>query len=161
MSKNIRIVAALAAVAGLLLIARVALNQPSDEVLIQTALAEAIQASKDGKSGPVLDFVSRNATYNGEGSGDRREIDKFIKQYRPDVKILNPRPTIQGDQATIVSPVELKMSLLNIGASTSIPEVTINLRRETAFKWIVVPTTQWRVASIEAPANAASNFPLN
>jgi len=157
MGKNARIVAVLAAVAMVLVVFRTVLLQPPDEVLIKQALTEAIEASKSGKPGPVLDFVSRNATYNGESANAPREIGNFIRQYRPDIDILNPTPTIQGDQATIMSPVKLSFAMV---ASTEIPKVQINLRRETAYKWIVVPTTKWRVASIEAPADAASNFPL-
>jgi len=152
MKKNVRIVIVLACVVGLLALVRVALNQPPDEVLIQTALTEAILASKEGRDGPVLQFISKRVSYNGQESTDRRSLGKYIKQYRPDVTIVNPRPVIQGDWATITSPVTVEMSLLNIGGKWQIPEATISLRRETALKWLVVPTSIWRVKSVDAPA---------
>lgn len=159
MSKTARILALLALAVGALVVLRLALNQPSDETLIRTALTEAIQASKEGQPGPVLDFISRTATYNGQQADDRREIGRYIQQYRPSVTVLRPVPTIEGDTATIVSPVKLEMRLLALQGSAEIPNVTIQLRRETALKWFVVPTNKWRVASIEAPADVAATFP--
>ena len=120
----------------------------SDKELIKIALDEAITASKEGRPGGVLDFLSRKFEVNGQqyGSGD---IAKTIKEMKPDVTIEKPDPTVNGDSATITSPVRL--SVLTMGMNIS--EVTITFARETGTKWLIFPTKKWRMVEVDVPDN--------
>lgn len=118
----------------------------SDKELIKVALDEAILASKEGRPGGVLDFISRNFEVNGQqyGAGD---IAKTIKEMKPDVTIEKPDPTVSGDTATITSPVRL--NVLTMGMNIS--EVTITFARETGTKWLIFPTKKWRMVEVDVP----------
>lgn len=125
-----------------------AFGGPSDEELIKQALDDAILASKEGRPGGVLEFISQKFTVNDEQYADR-DIAKTIKDLRPNVEVENPTPTIQGDRATIVSPVRLSVTLPPVG--TKLSQVTIKFERESGFKWLVIPTKKWRMVQVEMP----------
>lgn len=120
----------------------------SDKELIQVALDEAIQASKEGRPGGVLDFISRRFEVNGEQYATR-DISKTIKDMKPDVEISNPEPTISGDTATITSPVRLSVSLPPVGMDLN--QVEIHFAKEMGTKWLVFPTKKWRMTKVDIP----------
>lgn len=126
------------------------LSQPSDEEAIKRSLTEAIEASRMGKPGPVLDFVSRGIAVNSESlEAARQEISNYIRMAKPDVEVVSMKPVITGDVATITSPLRLKLTL----ATVETPPITMNakltLRRESSRMWLVFPTTTWRLVAIE------------
>lgn len=121
---------------------------PSDRELIQIALKDAIQASREGRPGGVLDFISKRFEVNGEQYGTR-DISKTIKDMKPDVEIERVEPTISGDAATITSPVRLSVSLPPVGMNIS--SVTIHFARENGTKWLIFPTKKWRMVRVEIP----------
>ncbi|MBS1723743.1 MAG: hypothetical protein JSS66_12410 [Armatimonadetes bacterium] len=123
---------------------------PSDRQLIAQALQDSCQASREGRPGGVMDYLSSSMRYNGEPIGDRREVARYIKQTRPEVVILNPTPVINGQTATVVSPVEVKISIGPMPVSMRLENVRITLSRETGFKWLVVPAPKWRITEIKA-----------
>lgn len=151
MSKKVK--AILASVAAFAVLAFVALGLglfggPSDEQLIKVALDEAILASKEGRPGGVLEFISQKFAVNGEQYGSR-DISKTIKDLKPSVEIEKQSPTISGDTATITSPVRLSVSLPPVG--TTLSEVTIRFEKENGMKWLIFPTKKWRMVQVEMP----------
>ncbi len=135
-------------VAVLGLFATLALTGPTDEQLIQEALQQSIQASREGKPGGVLEYLSRSLTYNDAPVGDRSEIAQFIRNSKPDVQVLDPKPRIEGDKAAIVSPVTVSMQLGPFQGEQRLDRVRITFTREMGTRWIVVPAPKWRVSDI-------------
>lgn len=148
----------LAASAVLLFLAFGLLDKRSDRQLIQEALNESIRASKEGRPGSVLEYLSKSLTFNSEQAGNRQEIGKFIRASRPDVFLQNREPIVRGDTAQLVTPVRIKMSLLGASLDRTIPNVTITLSKEGATKWLIFPTARWRVTNVDAPDVNPSDF---
>lgn len=121
---------------------------PSDRELIRTAMAEAIKAAQEGRPGPVNDFVSRSATLDGEGGASSGQVADFVKKSRPTIVLVNDEPAIRGDEAEIVSPVKVTLTLLGFERTFDLPEVHVRLARESTLKWGIVPTSKWRITQI-------------
>lgn len=128
----------------------VVLSAPNDRQLIQEAIDESIQASQEGKPGGVLEYLSNSLTYNNVPAGNRREIGEFIKTFKPKVTVLEPEPTIDGNTATIVSPVELALGVGPISKPFTIEQVRITLRKETGTRYGILPWAKWRVSDVVA-----------
>jgi hypothetical protein len=129
-----------------------AANPQDDKTLIQKALAESIKASKEGRPGGVMDKLSVNIKYNNEnvGSADR-DIARYIRSSKPDIELENTIPVVTGDEATIVSPVNLKVALLGQSVSRRLNEVTLVFRKEADRDFLVFPTTRWKLAEVRVP----------
>lgn len=124
----------------------------SDEQKIQQALDDSIKASREGRPGGVLEYLSSSITFNGESPASNAEIGKYIKKMKPDITVMDRDVVIAGDTATIVTPVKLEMSAGPISyESPAIPNVTITFRKEMGVRYGVVPTSKWKVSSVEAP----------
>ena len=150
---NGKVKAGLAAVIGLLVALGLAsgfglFGGPSDRELIQIALKEAIQASREGRPGGVLDFISKRFEVNGEQYGTR-DISKTIKDMKPDVEIERPEPAITGDSATITIPIRLSVTLPTVSMNMS--SVKLHFARENGTKWLIFPTKKWRMVRVEIP----------
>lgn len=140
------------AAAGVLLGVRQISQGPPDVVQIKQAVDEAVEASREGRPGPVLDFVSRSLTVNADMvGGERGEISKFIRNYKPNVEVLNFTPQIRGDEAVLTSPVRLSLKVLTFETDQTVPDVTLRFRRETAFRYLIIPSSRWRLSDISAP----------
>jgi len=87
------------------------LNQPSDKQLILQALDESIAASRAGRPGGVLEYLSRNLTWNGDEGVNRMEIADYIKRAKPEVTVMHREVVLDGDTATITTPVNVKLSM--------------------------------------------------
>lgn len=121
---------------------------PNDKELIKTAVEESIKASEEGRPGGVLEYISSSMKFNDEGV-DKSSVAQYIKMARPDIKILDPTPSIDGDTATIVSPVVVTMRLGPMETPTRLDRVVITLNRETGRKFFVLPAPVWRVRSVK------------
>jgi hypothetical protein len=143
----------------LLLVLRVGIslsNRPSDQVLIERALDEAIQASKEGRPGGVLDLLSANLKVNDQLIGaSNREIANFVRDQKPDVKVLEPSARIIGEEGRIVSLVDLDLGILGV---RRLKEVTMIFRREEATELVFIPTTKWRLVEVRVPDSTISDF---
>jgi hypothetical protein len=135
----------------------IALNEGSDDKkLIRDALAEAIKASKEGRPGGVVELFSRNLKVNNqEVNSNQGQIADFIRNQKPDVTVSNPSPLITGDEARIVSPVELDMGLLG---KRNMDNVTMIFKREDSTAYLIFPTHVWRLVEVRAPESAISDL---
>jgi hypothetical protein len=161
MNKRVWAIVAIVAVAGVLLLLRSSLFGPSDRQLIREAVEQSAQASREGRPGGVLEYLSKSLTFNDIPAESRAEIAKFISQSKPEVEIRNPEPVISGNTAEIVTPVQVKFSYLAFSFDQEIPNVRIVLQKEAGTKWLIVPTKKWRIVSITAPEISASEFMSN
>lgn len=131
-------------------------NRPNDNQLIQAALADAIKASKEGRPGGVVELFSRNLKVNNvDVDANRGQIVDFIRNQKPDVTVTNATPQISGDEARIVSPVQLDMGLLG---KRSMDNVTMIFHREDSTEFLIVPTKTWRLVEVRAPESAVSDL---
>jgi len=129
-----------------------AAHQPDDATLIRDALNDAIKASKEGRPGGVVELFSRNLKVNNvDVSPNQGQITNFIRTQKPDVIVTNTTPSITGDEARIVSLVELDMGILG---KRNMDNVTLIFKREDATEFLVVPTTKWRLVEVRAPESA-------
>lgn len=159
MSNSVKAVLGLVLVLVILIGGRIALTvtqRPSDEQLIRDALQRAIEASKKGEPGGVLDLLSRDLTVNNsEARGNLRSIADFVQKQKPNVKVENPQPKIIGEEGRIVSPVELELGLFG---SRTIKNVTMIFKREDATDYLVIPTTKWRLVEVRVPEQSISDL---
>ncbi len=124
---------------------------PSDEELIQTAIADATQASREGRPGPVLDYLSKLFTFNGVPIMDRSEISKYVRLARPEIEFADFEPEIVGDDAVVVTDVHVKFSFQGMGMDQTVPNVQVRLARESGLRWLVLPGKKWRITEVSAP----------
>jgi hypothetical protein len=151
------LILAAAAVALLLVGLRFAISGPSDRELIKEAVRESIEASKDGRPGGVLEYLSSGFEINDQAPG-RFDISKFVRESRPDVEVLNLEPVITGNDATIRSSVRVRMKFMGQDFDQTFEDVTIVLRREPARRYLVIPSSQWRIVQVQAPTTNVADF---
>lgn len=158
MGKTARIVSGLIGLALIAFVLRMTLFGASDRVLIDEALAESVQAGKEGRPGGVLEYLSQSFTFNSDQLVDRRQVADFIRKAKPDVTLGSIDPEIKGDSAEVVTSAHVKVSGFGQSIDRQIPKVTIVLQRENATKWLVFPSKQWRVVSVTAPADSLGDI---
>ncbi len=161
MSKSklfIGIVVVLLAIVGIKVV--MTLNGPSDAKLIQQALAESIKASREGRPGGVMDYLSDKLKINNDEPG-RRQVADFIKNSHPDVEVADTTPVIREVDGTaqINSSIHLKMSMLGNNVDQTIKNVTLKFQREDAKEWLIIPTKQWRLVEVAVPQESIPNIP--
>ncbi len=140
---------------GVVLVALIAIrlivtriNQPSDQEQIQTALQESIEASREGRPGGVMDLLSANLRVNDIQAGATNQVRQFIRNSKPDVHLANKQAIVTGDEARIVSPVDLDLDYLGVKKQVHIDEATLVFHREDAREWLVIPTKKWRLSEV-------------
>jgi hypothetical protein len=161
MGKGAKVALGLAFAALVLLGLRIgitAMRPPNDQVLIELALAESIQASKEGRPGGVMDKLSSQLRFNEvDASGNRRQIADYIKNNKPDVTVLNKTAVVTGDEARIVSPVEVSINFLG-ERKFQLNEVTMVFRREPDRAYLIIPTSKWKLAEVRVPDASLADF---
>lgn len=136
-------------------------NPQDDKTLIQQALADSIKASREGRPGGVMEKLSDNIKFNGQNeNGNQRDIARYIRESKPDVVVENTDPTINGDEATIVSPVHLSMSMLGQSIDKQMKGVTLVFRKENDRDWLIIPVKKWKLAEVQVPDAAVSELAL-
>jgi hypothetical protein len=126
--------------------------RPNDQRLIADALHQSIEASKEGRAGGVLDILSSKFRINDQSPG-RMDIAKFIRDSHPDVDVSNTTAIVSGDTARIDSPVHVKAQFLTQTFDQQIPNVTFVFKREDAYRYFVIPTTEWHLTDIVVPGD--------
>ncbi|HEY3780443.1 MAG TPA: hypothetical protein VGL56_05125 [Fimbriimonadaceae bacterium] len=124
--------------------------KPSDQDQIQTALANAVKASKEGRAGGVVEYLASNVQVNGEKYDINNQFASFIRKYHPDIKLGAINPKIDGDDATVTT--DLDISLLN--NSIKMPNVTFKLHKEHDKTLLFFPSEHWKVTGASAPEEA-------
>jgi hypothetical protein len=131
-------------------------HPPSDRQQIEDALQKSIQASKEGRPGGVMDLLGDNLSYNGQNaSQDLGQVARFIKNQKPDITVEKPDPIITGDEAQVVSPVDITVSFLGQQKSFNLKDVILVFRREPSRQFLVFPSTRWQLIEVRAQAPAS------
>ena len=134
-------------------------QHPDDKTLIKQALEESIKASREGRPGGVMDKLSANLKYNGQNAaGAERDIARYIKSSKPEVEVENPDPIISGNEAKIVSPVKLTISMLGQSIERKLKDVTIVFEKEDDREWLVIPVKKWKLAEVQVPEASVSDL---
>lgn len=156
MKDSKKIILGVMAVAALLLVLRLTIfaPQPDDQKLIQQALHDSLQASREGRPGGVLDILSTKFKINDQQPGSRWDIAKFIRDNKPEIDVANNLATISGDKAEIVTPVHVKVSFLNQTWDQNVNNVTLVFQKEEGHRYVVFPTTEWHLTDVLVPDNA-------
>ncbi|MDK3161130.1 hypothetical protein QPK87_31910 [Kamptonema cortianum] len=125
------------------------LSQPKDQELIAAALDDSVAAAAEGRPSPVLSNLSSDFKYGDETffAGD---IAKVIRDAKPTILIVNKAAEISGDKAVVKTPVKLTMNYMGMSMDSTLPDVTIELRKETGVKWLFVPVPKWRITSVRS-----------
>ena len=153
MNTKAKLLIVLIVIIGSLALIRVGLfsKQESDQKLIETALTEALTAAKEGRSGVVLDFISKQIKFNIDLPIDRKQIAKFIRENHPDVQVVNKTASISDDSAIIVTPVKVKVDIIAGNTyNQQFDSVTLIFKREDTVQWLIFPSKQWRLAEVSA-----------
>jgi hypothetical protein len=150
------------AVLVLLLIARIGIglsSRGSDKHQIQEALQRSIQASKDGRPGGVLQLLSDRLTFNGQDAkGNMSDVAQFIVKQRPDVEVENSEPVVTGDEARILSPIDIKLDFFGQTKSVHLKQVELVFRKEPVMRYLVFPGSEWKLSDVRAPNVRDSDF---
>lgn len=150
-------------VVAALIVGRVAigfLNQPDDKTLIMNALKEAQTASKEGKPGGVLDFLSSDLTVNQtEATGAKRNIADYIKKMKPDVEFKESEPQVMGESAKLETSAKVTIGILTMTKSFDLPSTVIRFEKEESREWLIIPKKSWKIKSIEVPMESLASFP--
>ena len=134
-------------------------SNPDDQKLIALALNDAIKAGREGRPGGVLDNLSIHVSVNGaDYSGQQRQIADFVKKNNPDVSFENTRAVVTENEAKIVTPAALKLSLLGNNLERKINQVTLVFKKEDDHEWLVIPTRKWKLAEIQVPDTAIADL---
>jgi hypothetical protein len=111
---------------------------PSDQQLISKSLQESTDAAAKGEPSDVLKYLSRSFTYDGQ-STNSFDISKVIHQAKPKIAIMETNAQINGDEATVTTPIDVQLNYMGLDINKTIPNVQIQLKKETSFKWMIVP----------------------
>lgn len=122
---------------------------PSDQEQITKALNDSCAAASRGEPSDVLKYLSKSFTYGGEETSSY-DISKVIHQAKPKIAVMETNAQISGESATVRTPVDVQLNYMGLDINRTIPGVTITLKKETAFKWLVVPEPRWRITAVEA-----------
>lgn len=129
----------------------IAVNRVSDRDLIVAALNQSIQAGREGRPGGVLEHLSSNLSVNEQNPGARALIGRMIRDGKPDVQLSNVEPDIRGETATVISAARLRMTVGGMPVDRTFDEVRISFQKETGTRWLVIPSTEWRIVSVSVP----------
>ncbi|MCG9894437.1 MAG: hypothetical protein MH204_03030 [Fimbriimonadaceae bacterium] len=121
--------------------------------MIDAALEEAVQASREGRPFGVLEHMAGNFQFNGQAAGDRSDIIRYVRTLKPDVKIQDRRLTLDGDSATWTTPVKIVFgdSESGVGGTFEIPDVKIHFRRSFGTRMTFFPYSSWKMERVDAP----------
>ena len=159
MSKTTRVALFLVFGALVLIFVRVGIglaNQPSDQAQIQTALKNSLEAGREGKPGSVISMLSDQLKVNNQTAPDLSQIAQFIRENKPDVTVERTQALITGDEARIVSPVDVKVNFVGQTLQQRLEGVTLVFRKEPARQFLVLPTSAWRLTEVRLPENGLS-----
>ena len=135
------------------------MGQEDDKALIQKALAESIKASREGRPGGVMDKLSENITFNGQNEGgNQRDIARYIHDSKPEITVDKIEPIVSGEEATIVSPVDITLSLLTVSTTKHLKQVTLVFRKEESRDWLIIPVKRWKLAEVQVPETTVSDL---
>lgn len=129
------------------------LSEPSDKEKIKEAMTQAILAAEEGRSGPVLDVISRRATLDGYGGASPGQIGDYIKRLKPKMIIASIEPLVKENRAQFSSPVTVEVGLLGMRNTFDLKTVQFDLEREPGVKWGLFPTSKWRLVSIQTDSD--------
>ena len=124
---------------------------PSDEDLIRQAIAESSRASSEGKPGGVLEYIDPAFLFNNNPSFDRNEIAKAVRLAKPQVEFSSFEPVVEGDEATVVADVKVKLDYFSFNIDENLPGVEVRLKKTTGVRWLVFPGTKWKITEVSAP----------
>ena len=135
------------------------LTKVDDKTLIVEAVKDGLKASKEGRPGGVLEKLSASLTVNGEGTpGAKSQIADYIKRLKPDVEFKSLVPQVFGDEARIETPATMSVSMLGMNQSVELKNVTITLKREDSYEYLVFPRKAWRISDVRVDVSALDMF---
>ena len=149
MAKKLMIASLIVALAGIT--ALHFLTVPSDQEVIEETLMEAVEASKDGRSGGVLEHLSRSFSFNGQPIAERGEIAKVIRISKPDVAVTPTVPIIEGDTATMKVDVRFNMAFQMYSLDERIENVEVVFERQAGTRWLFFPYPKWKIVEVNLP----------
>lgn len=131
-----------------------AFSSPDDQTLIRQALDESIKASREGRPGGVMELLSRDLRVNEMPVNVNTQVLQFIRDSKPNVRLENDEAIIAGNEAKIVSPVQVDVKFLAVSRTVHLNEVTLTFHKEEAREWLIIPTKKWRLTKVEAPPSS-------
>jgi len=138
----------------------VSLASPGDDrTQILEQLNKSLEASREGKSGGVMDLLSNKLMVNNqEASQGFSQVVDYIKTNHPDITVEHPDPIIRGGQAEIDSPVDIKVHILTMEKTVHLKEVMLVFKKEGGLKWGFFPTSIWRLVQVDSPDSVAADL---
>jgi len=135
------------------------LNRPDDRTLIKRALGDALQASKEGRTGGVVDMLSENFKVNDVQPGIRQVVD-YVKNNHPDIDVKDTDPVVSGDTAQITSDVAVKVNAFGSPQSFTFKDAQMLFKKETAMDWLIIPTSKWHLSAVRVSTENLPTLPV-
>lgn len=126
---------------------------PSDDELIRTALKDAITASKEGRPGGVMDFISDSFKINSTNIGGRQVAD-FIKNQKPDIKIDYHTPQFGNDIARMTSNAKVTIGGFGLSQDITLKDVTLDFKKEDARDFLLLPVKKWQLVAVHVSVDS-------
>jgi hypothetical protein len=162
MARGGKILAITGAVVAVLVAGKVGLGllaKVDDKTLILEAVKDGLKAGKEGRPGGVLEKLSASLTVNGEGTpGAKSQIADYIKRLKPDVEFKSLEPQVFGEEARIETPATMSVSILGMNQSVELKNVTITLKREDTYEYLIFPKKAWRISDVRVDVSALDMF---
>jgi hypothetical protein len=133
------------------------IDRRPDDVLIKQALADSIEASREGRPGGVMDFISDQITINTMGGISKAKIAQLIRDNKPSVTVSNQEVKVDsdGETAEMTSDVDVAGEIGMLQAKQAFnykfEDVKMTFQKENGRKFLVIPTKVWRLRSVEIP----------
>ena len=137
------------AVAGLAVLFFV--TAPSDDQLVRQAIDESTRASREGRPGGVLEYLSPYLAINADPMIDRSDIARVVRLSKPEVRFGPYAPQIDGEAALVRADVAVKMSFQGLNIDTTFHGVQVKLTKTTGVRWLFLPGSKWKITEVAAP----------
>lgn len=123
---------------------------PSDEELIKRALTEAVTASREGRSGGVLDFIGDSFKINNTQIGGR-QVSDFIRNQKPDISIDYHTPQFGADMARMTSTAKIKIGGFGLSENFELKNITLDFKKENSNDILLLPVKKWKLEAVHVP----------
>lgn len=129
---------------------------PGDQMLIRAGMVRAIQASKDGQAGGVVDKLTEGFSMNGQHISLGKVAD-FIRNSKPDIVPQMTNAAIEGDSAHMICPVKVHAQYLGFSYDGTMKDVEFVFKKVPSSEWLIIPTHKWELDQVNVPPGAVQD----
>ena len=126
--------------------------QPSDEDQIHALLAKGASAIEHKEVRSALSCISRDYSDSAGLNFEKLRfhvIEAFRVEEQYDVLLENTSIRLQGDAAFVEAQASVALVFGTKSDMIFSNPISISLREERTKRWLIIPTTSWKITSID------------